>query len=96
MYFWNLAVLDKHQKSHPKPRYKCDLCNKTGLYKLSLAQHIRYSHLMKEKPDKFEKFICDVCDVECLSKQRIKSHMMKHSSKHSIQLITYCMGGSFK
>lgn len=60
VYFWNLAVLDKHQKTH-KQKFDCQLCNKTGLCKSSLAQHIRFSHLLKERPERFEKFICDIC-----------------------------------
>lgn len=78
-FFWDFRKLRNHCSSHPPHEVTCILCMKHLNSKTSLLPHIRNFHLKPEESAE-AKCICDICNLELPNKERIKYHMLTHSS----------------
>ncbi|CAF0768190.1 unnamed protein product [Brachionus calyciflorus] len=74
--------LKAHLLTHEekRQRFKCDLCEKSFLYRGNLAVHNRTKH-------KNDKYKCLICDRALSSKQKLDEHMVKKHKLNEKELV---------
>lgn len=69
--FSDRLKLKKHYRNHYERAFKCDLCEKSFLYKKDLVVHLRIH--TGEKP-----FPCEICSAKFAQKSTLTNHMESH------------------
>ena len=75
--FYSKGNLKLHVKSKHNKEFihKCEFCAYGTNYKQTLASHKIKEHTSKEEAEKLEKFTCNICQKQFVTKQLLQKHL---------------------
>ena len=75
--FYSKGNLKLHVKSKHKKEFihKCEVCGYGTNNKQTLTSHRIKEHASKEEADKIEKFTCNICQKQFVTKQLLQKHL---------------------